>query len=159
MLFLRNFALGMALCALAACSGNKCATDVCAEPKCCDVNMEKLACDLAKSDFERVYFAYDKSTLSEQAKKTLEKLACWMQKNPCAKIVVEGHCDERGTVEYNMGLGLRRAQAVKDFLVTQGIDAARIRVISYGKNKPVDTGACCEKERLQANRVAISIVE
>ena len=159
MLLVKNLALVMALSALAACSSNKCGTDLCAETKCCDVQIEKLACEFAKNVGDRVYFAYDKNALSTEAKDILIKQACWMKSNPCVKVLVEGHCDERGTVEYNMGLGLRRAQAVKDFLVTEGVEAERIRVISYGKNKPVETKACCEKERLQANRVAISVIE
>lgn len=159
MLLVRNLAVVMSLAALAACSSNKCGTDLCAEPKCCDVKVEDLACEFAKNVGDRVYFAYDRDALSTEARNILVKQACWMKTNKCVKVLVEGHCDERGTVEYNMGLGLRRAQAVKDFLVTEGVEAERIRVISYGKNKPVNSNACCEKERLQANRVAISVIE
>ena len=85
---------------------------------------------------DRVFFDFDKSTLSSKAQATLDKQAAWLKRVPTATILVEGHCDERGTREYNLALGDRRATAVKDYLVSKGIAASRIKTISYGKERP-----------------------
>ena len=87
---------------------------------------------------ERVFFDYDKSALKVEAQALLKKKADWMKSTANAKLTIEGNCDERGTAEYNMALGERRAQSAKKFLVDLGIDAKRITTISYGKERPID---------------------
>lgn len=87
-----------------------------------------------------VLFAYDSSALSENARETLKMQAAWMDYYPDTKILVEGHCDERGTREYNLALGARRATAVKTYLVALGVASNRIETISYGKERPVVAG-------------------
>ncbi len=87
-----------------------------------------------------VHFEYDKSNLSPENKKILQGDADWIKKNTSFKVQIEGHCDARGTIEYNLALGERRANAVKAYLVSLGVPAARLSVISYGKEKPVEPG-------------------
>jgi len=87
-----------------------------------------------------VYFAYDSAELSAEARDALAKQAEWMNFYRGAQITIEGHCDERGTREYNLALGERRASAVKDYLVALGVSAGRVRTISYGKERPVVMG-------------------
>ena len=88
-----------------------------------------------------VYFDYDSSALSGNAQGTLLRQAGFLNANPAVTITIEGHCDERGTREYNLALGERRASAARDFLLAQGVDQARIKVISYGKERPVASGS------------------
>ena len=87
---------------------------------------------------EDIYFEFDKSTLSPAAQDNLLRKAEWLRENPAATVTVEGHCDERGTNEYNLALGDRRAESAKAFLVDLGIDPARLTTISYGEERPVD---------------------
>lgn len=87
---------------------------------------------------ERVFFGYDSYQLSNQARRTLEAQAAWLQAYSDAVILIAGNCDERGTREYNLALGARRANAARDFLVSLGVDPARITTISYGKERPLD---------------------
>lgn len=91
-------------------------------------------------EFRDVNFDFDKFNLREDAREILKKHAEWLNKNKDVMIAVEGHCDERGTTEYNLALGERRAQAAAKFLVDMGIDAGRIKTISYGEELPLDTG-------------------
>ena len=93
---------------------------------------------LAKGVPDRVFFATNKSSLTTAARDTLRKQATWLRKNKDISVTVEGHADERGTREYNLALGERRANAAKDYLMTYGISGKRISVISYGKEKPVN---------------------
>ena len=100
----------------------------------------------SKEDFldkvgDRIFFAFDKYNLKEDARGTLEKQAAWLKKWPAVTITVEGHCDERGTREYNLALGERRANSVKDYLVALGVNPSRIKTISYGKERPVALGS------------------
>ena len=97
--------------------------------------------ELAKGVPDRVFFATNESILTTKSRDTLRKQAAWLRENPSVNVVVEGHCDERGTREYNLALGERRANAAKDYLMTYGISADRISVISYGKERPVDSGS------------------
>ena len=85
---------------------------------------------------DRVFFAFDSSELTALARRTLQRQAEWLQNQPDVDIIVEGHCDERGTREYNLALGERRATAVKNYLVALGIGANRVETISYGKERP-----------------------
>ncbi len=90
---------------------------------------------------DRVFFATNESILTTKSRDTLRKQANWLRENSSINVVVEGHADERGTREYNLALGERRANAAKDYLITYGISADRISVISYGKERPVDSGS------------------
>ena len=96
---------------------------------------------LATGVADRVFFATNKSVLTTKARDTLRKQAAWLRKNKNINITVEGHCDERGTREYNLALGERRANAAKDYLMTYGISGNRIATISYGKERPVNAGS------------------
>jgi len=86
------------------------------------------------------FYEYDSSTLTDQARDALQSSASWLKGYPQYGLLVEGHCDERGTEQYNLALGDRRAAAARDYLVSLGIDASRIRTISYGEERPFDTG-------------------
>ena len=90
---------------------------------------------------DRVLFDYDSSELSSEAKLTLDKQSRFLRANSDLTFTIEGHCDERGTREYNLALGEKRATAVRDYLVIEGISPDRIRVISYGKEKPAVVGS------------------
>jgi peptidoglycan-associated lipoprotein len=95
---------------------------------------------VAASDLQVVYFGYDSFTLDDGARAALDANAKLLRDNPTLNVSVDGHCDERGTVEYNQALGQKRAEAVQQYLADQGIPATRFRVISYGKERPVDEG-------------------
>jgi peptidoglycan-associated lipoprotein len=97
--------------------------------------------DLRATAGDRVYFAYDKSDITPEARKILEAQAGWMQKNANVTVTIEGHCDERGTREYNLALGERRANAVKKVLIALGVPANRVSTISYGKERPAVVGS------------------
>jgi peptidoglycan-associated lipoprotein len=88
-----------------------------------------------------VLFAYDAAELSDEARATLEKHALWMQNHRAARIMIEGHCDERGTVDYNLALGDRRARAARDYLANLGVAGERLQTVSYGKERPLDGGS------------------
>ena len=90
---------------------------------------------------DRVFFATNESVLTTASRETVRKQAAWLRKNSEITVVLEGHADERGTREYNLALGERRANAAKDYLMTYGISSNRISVISYGKERPVDSGS------------------
>ena len=93
---------------------------------------------LASGVPDRVFFATNESVLTTASRETLRKQAAWLRKNSKVNVVLEGHADERGTREYNLALGERRANAAKDYLMTYGISGKRISTISYGKEKPVN---------------------
>ena len=90
---------------------------------------------------DRIFFATNKSVLTTAARDTLRKQAAWMRKNKDVNVTIEGHADERGTREYNLALGERRANATKDYLLTYGVSGGRITVISYGKERPVNSAS------------------
>mgnify|MGYP001160804985 CR=1 FL=1 len=96
---------------------------------------------LASGVPDRVFFATNKSSLTTASRETLRKQATYLRKNKNLNVTIEGHADERGTREYNLALGERRANAAKDYLMTYGISGKRISVISYGKEKPVNTAS------------------
>ena len=96
---------------------------------------------LASGVADRVFFATNESVLTTASRETLRKQAEWLRKNSKVNVVLEGLADERGTREYNLALGERRANAAKDYLMTYGISGNRISVISYGKERPVDSGS------------------
>jgi peptidoglycan-associated lipoprotein len=97
--------------------------------------------DLLLNVGDRVFFAFDRSDLNTDSRATLEKLAAWMTTNQNVTITIEGHCDERGTREYNLALGERRSDAARDYLVALGVDGGRLTTISYGKERPAVLGS------------------
>ena len=97
--------------------------------------------ELASGVPDRVFFATNETILTTASRETLRKQASWLRKNSGINVVLEGHADERGTREYNLALGERRANSAKDYLMTYGISSDRISVLSYGKEKPVDSGS------------------
>ena len=97
--------------------------------------------DLVVNVGDRVFFEFDKFNVNAEARKTLELQAAWMKRNGSVTVTIQGHCDERGTREYNLALGERRANAVKDYLITLGVNPQRIDTISYGKERPVAIGS------------------
>jgi peptidoglycan-associated lipoprotein len=90
---------------------------------------------------DRVFFATNETILTTASRETLRAQAAWLRKNSSINVVIEGHADERGTREYNLALGERRANSAKDYLMTYGISSDRISVLSYGKERPVDAGS------------------
>ena len=94
--------------------------------------------DLEQNAGHRVFFAYDQYTLSPQAQATLARQADWLKQYPNSRIQLAGNCDERGTREYNLALGARRAEAARAFLISRGVESGRISPVSYGKERPVD---------------------
>jgi len=90
---------------------------------------------------DRVFFATNETVLTTASRETLRAQAAWLRKNSSINVVLEGHADERGTREYNLALGERRANSAKDYLMTYGISSDRISVLSYGKERPVDAGS------------------
>lgn len=96
--------------------------------------------DFAVNAGDRVFFAYDSYDLTPEARATLDRQAQWLNQNSGLNVTVEGHADERGTREYNIALGERRANSVKNYLISQGVGASRMNVISYGKERPAVVG-------------------
>ena len=88
---------------------------------------------------DTVHFAFDQYNVEDSDKSILGRQAAWLQKYPAVRVSVEGHADERGTREYNLALGARRANAVKEYLVSQGVSTARVETVSYGKERPICT--------------------
>lgn len=107
--------------------------------------------DLEQNAGHRVFFAYDQYTLTAQAQATLSRQAFWLKQYPTAKIMVAGNCDERGTREYNLALGARRAEAARAYLVSVGVDGSRITTVSYGKERPLDPRSTEEAWSLNRN--------
>ena len=105
---------------------------------------------------DRVFFEFDKSSLSSDARSQLEKQAAWLKKFGSISLTLEGHADERGTREYNLALGERRANSAKDFLVALGVAPNRIKIISYGKERPAALGQ--NEAAWRQNRRAVTIV-
>lgn len=108
----------------------------------------------------KVYFATEKFDLSEESKRVLRAQSTWLKNNPDVKIIIEGHCDERGTREYNLALGKKRADAVKQFLVTLGVSRDKIETTSYGKDKPeVEVTKDNKDEAYRLNRRSVTIIK
>jgi peptidoglycan-associated lipoprotein len=112
--------------------------------------------DLAASAGDRVFFAFDRSDITPEAREILTRQADWLRRYPNVTVTIEGHCDERGTREYNLALGERRAQAAKNVLAASGIPASRISTISYGKERPAVVGS--SEESYAQNRRAVTVV-
>jgi peptidoglycan-associated lipoprotein len=126
-----------------------------------DGSMASAATPGSQQDFvvnvgDRVFFESDQTDLSPQAIATLEKQAQWLQQYNRYAFTIEGHADERGTREYNIALGARRAQSVRSYLASRGIDASRMRTISYGKERPV--AVCNDISCWSQNRRAVTVL-
>jgi len=106
---------------------------------------------------DRIYFAFDKSDITPESRQVLAKQADLLKQNPSVTVTIEGHCDERGTREYNLGLGERRANATKQALVALGIAANRINTISYGKERPAVLGH--NEQAWAQNRRAVTVIQ
>ncbi|MCP3982398.1 MAG: peptidoglycan-associated lipoprotein Pal [bacterium] len=106
---------------------------------------------------KNIYFALDKHDLTEEARSTLKNNSTWLKAHDEFGIVVEGHCDERGSIEYNLALGERRANAVREYLTDLGIDHSRMRLVSYGEERPVADGS--SESAWSQNRRAAFIIE
>ncbi|WP_420858229.1 peptidoglycan-associated lipoprotein Pal [Marivivens marinus] len=105
---------------------------------------------------DRVLFAVDQSTLTPEAMVTLNGQAQWLLTNSDYLAVIEGHADEQGTREYNLALGARRANAVREYLISQGVPASRIRTVSYGKERPI--AVCSDESCYTQNRRAVTVI-
>lgn len=113
--------------------------------------------DLQQNVGDRVFYDTDQSGINPEGRKTLERQAQWLKRYPNLTITIEGHCDERGLREYNLALGDRRATAAKDMLIALGIDANRIKTISYGKERPAVVGS--DEAAYGQNRRAVTVVD
>ncbi len=113
--------------------------------------------DLVVNIGDRVFFGYDRYDISPEAQTILQQQAEWMKRYPNVRLSIEGHCDERGTREYNLALGERRANSVKNYLTSMGVDVSRISTVSYGKERPAVMGAT--PEAWAQNRRSVSVVE
>ena len=132
-----SFLVVLACLVLSACATKKVSTQIQGDVYTGTDTVEYLASGVP----DRVFFATNESVLTTASRETLRKQATWLRKNSKITIVLEGHADERGTREYNLALGERRANAAKDYLMTYGISSDRISVLSYGKERPVDSGS------------------
>ncbi|MGH7125082.1 MAG: peptidoglycan-associated lipoprotein Pal [Stellaceae bacterium] len=103
-----------------------------------------------------IYFAFDRSDITGESRQVLLRQAALLNQNPAWTVTIEGHCDERGTVEYNLGLGERRANATKQALIALGVAAGRVNIISYGKERPVNPGH--NEQAWAQNRRAVTVV-
>ena len=105
---------------------------------------------------DRVFFQTDQSNLDGPARATLRNQAQWLSQNSSVNLIIEGHADERGTREYNLALGARRANAVRDFLISEGVNGSRLQTISYGKERPVSL--CSEEACWSKNRRSVATI-
>ena len=112
--------------------------------------------DLVQNVGDRVFFEYDSAVLTPDGRRTLERQAEWLRLFPEHNVMIEGHCDERGTREYNLALGERRASAARDYLVAFGMDSARVTTTSYGKERPYALGH--NEESWSLNRRSVTVV-
>ncbi|MAR57081.1 MAG: peptidoglycan-associated lipoprotein [Rickettsiales bacterium] len=105
---------------------------------------------------DRVFFAYDSSVLSSAAQSTLQRQSSWLNEYPNVNVAIEGHADERGTREYNLALGERRANAARNYLESLGVNPSRMRVVSYGKERPAVLGS--DEQAWAQNRRAVTVI-
>jgi peptidoglycan-associated lipoprotein len=113
--------------------------------------------DLEVNVGDRVFFDFDKSSLKPEARTTIERWAAWLKTYPQNKVIIEGHADERGTREYNLALGERRADSARDYLVSLGIDPNRVKIVSYGKERPAVPGS--NERAWSQNRRGVLVVD
>ncbi len=131
----KTLAVGATLALLAACSTTSSNTD----NEATNASQSQID-ELENRVGDRVFFEFDSSAVTAEAQEILKKQAAFMAQNPDLKFAIEGHCDERGTREYNLALGERRANAVKQHLVSLGVDASRLSTVSFGKERPAVVG-------------------
>jgi len=112
--------------------------------------------DFVQNVGDRVLFGYDRSDVDDSGRSTLQKQAAWLQRYPTVVLTIEGHADERGTREYNLALGARRAAATRDYLIGRGVAANRMKTISYGKERPV--AVCDNISCWSQNRRAVTVL-
>ena len=112
--------------------------------------------DLRVNVGDTVHFALDQYNVEETDKALLGRQAAWLQRYPAVRVTIEGHADERGTREYNLALGARRANAVKEYLVSQGVSTGRVETVSYGKERPL--AVCSEESCFAQNRRAVTVI-
>lgn len=127
------------------------------EAAAAEINKETQAAIEEVQVEDRVLFDLNASSLSEDAKRVLNTQVSWLKSDSAIKIIIEGHCDERGTREYNIALGERRANSAKQYLTSNGVEASRIKTISYGKERPAFVGA--GEEIWSKNRRAVTVIE
>ena len=120
------------------------------------LNAETLAAEQEVEVQDRVFFGYDSSEISDESQKILDVQASWLKSDSNLKVTIEGHCDERGTREYNIALGEKRANATKKYLVKHGVESSRIKVVSYGKERPAYFGS--DEAVISKNRRAVTVV-
>lgn len=156
---LRHLSLGLiTLVMIAGCKGKQQQSDVSGATGAPSIDSSALSFDPMGSDsgkingLKTIYFGYDKSTLDEASRADLQGNADWMKANPNVRIQIEGHCDNRGTIEYNVALGERRANAVRAYMMGLGVSADRLSIISYGEEKPLVMGE--SEEAFSKNRRA-----
>ena len=113
--------------------------------------------DFVKNVGDRVFFDYDKASLKPEGKELLGKWVAFLNKYPNDQLLVEGHCDKRGTREYNLALGEKRANAVKEYLVANGVAAARLKTVSYGKERPAVLGS--NEAAWAQNRRGVGVIQ
>jgi len=142
-----------AMVLIAACSSN---SDQQAAAATTTVTPGSVA-DFRQNVGDRVFFDTDMSTVNDQGRQTLNRQAEWLKKYSNYQVTIEGHCDERGTREYNLALGERRANAARQYLIAQGIPAARLKTISYGKERPDPVGS--DEAAWARNRRAVSALQ
>ena len=135
------FLIILASLVLTACATKKTSTSMSGQMQGDTYTGTDTIKELAKGVPDRVFFATNETVLTTASRETLRKQATWLRKNSDINVVLEGHADERGTREYNLALGERRANSAKDYLMTYGISSERISVLSYGKERPVDSGS------------------
>ena len=116
----------------------------------------RMSLSEVSSYLKPAFFDYDKADIRADARDVLAANATWLKKHPSVQFTIEGHCDERGTAQYNLALGDRRANAAKEYLVSLGVDAGRIKTVSYGKERPFATGH--DEDSWQKNRRAHFVV-
>jgi len=157
---LRPLSLIAGLLLLAACSQNPSNTGAGANTGAGNATTQSQVAPGSKEDFiqnvgDRVFFDFDKSVVKPEGQQTLQRQAEWLKRYPNVTVTVEGHCDDRGTREYNLALGERRANAAKNYLASLGVDASRLTTISYGKERPVDLGS--DEASWAKNRRAVTV--
>ncbi len=158
---LRNAILFITLWMLAACSnsGNPfggSSTDTVFGNKMGDVSNPTSPAYFQQAIGDRVFFAIDQSSLSQEGMDLLNSQATWLMTNGDYEIIVEGHADERGTRDYNVALGARRANSVKEYLNSLGVAASRIQTVSYGKERPIEI--CSKESCYSVNRRAVTVL-
>lgn len=147
----------VALLALAGCGGSPAVFGPGNANSAAGTAVPGSAQDFSLNVGDRVIFESDSSSLTDQARATLDRQAAWLSQYPRQTIVIEGHADERGTREYNIALGARRAAATREYLSAHGIPASRIRTLSYGKERPV--ALCNDISCWSQNRRAVTVVD